>query len=199
MKLHLKTGNVLQGKLAIQPLNLVMVFQVNCPGCLLHALPLLERISVKYPALNCFALSTAFEDYYLNTEANTRRLLDESFMTQAPARHFLRLGIKSWPYQINCPVVMDWFVGSDRFERLSTEALSLLDEESMSPELKRRVSTHFKERVASEFRRGRTFMNNDLQGTPSWIIFDDEMQIRQQWFGNKPEEWVIDLIDRELA
>src|SRR5919201_6124819 len=57
---------------------LIEVFQVNCPGCFLYAIP--EAISVyhkfKENGLKVIGISTAFEDFDKNTLDNLKRLLE---------------------------------------------------------------------------------------------------------------------------
>ena len=55
---------------------LVEVFQVNCPGCFLYALPEAVRLHKQYDGegLTIFGVATAFEDFDLNTLDNARKL-----------------------------------------------------------------------------------------------------------------------------
>ena len=50
------------------------VFQVNCPGCFLHALPKAIELHEKYKdqGLVIIGLATAFEDYDKNTLENLK-------------------------------------------------------------------------------------------------------------------------------
>ncbi len=43
-----------------------------------------------------------------------------------------------------------------------------------------------------------TFSINQLQGTPSWIVFDGDYTILAQWFGHKSETEVDSIIARAL-
>lgn len=77
--IDLRIGEIIQGKFELVQINILLVCQVNCPGCFTHALLLASSLSDQYgkqgvPALG---LSTVFEDFSLNTVANTRNLLNE--------------------------------------------------------------------------------------------------------------------------
>ena len=77
-KLHLHIGEELQGKFNLQKLNLLLTFQVNCPGCFLYALPMYKNLYEQYyEKLGFLGLSTAFEDFELNTKKNTLLLLEK--------------------------------------------------------------------------------------------------------------------------
>merc|ERR1712133_268791 len=60
-------------------LNVMLAFQVNCPGCFLYALPLMNRLHDEFTkrGANVFALSTAFEEFDLNTVEATEKLVQK--------------------------------------------------------------------------------------------------------------------------
>jgi len=188
--MQLDTGAVLQGTFALHRVNLMLVFQVNCPGCLSQALPQLETIQHRFPALNCFALSSAFEDFGLNNQANTEKLLHEGVMPLASARHFSRLGHALLPYKITVPVLMDRFADVEQMEAFYQSARRLLGETGLNQTLTDQTQQLLSQRLQPLLLSGRTFLNNQLQGTPSWCLFDDAMQIIDQWFGHRPLEWI---------
>ena len=76
-KLVLEYEHPLQGKFTLHKLNLLLTFQVNCPGCFSYALPLFNKLLEEYPKeeVSFLALSTAFEDFDKNTLANTKNLV----------------------------------------------------------------------------------------------------------------------------
>jgi len=76
MAIQPKIDRVLQGSFDLKALNLLFVFQVNCPGCFLRFF-LVNKLHWKYrqSGLNVLGLSTAFEDFEYNTAANTELLL----------------------------------------------------------------------------------------------------------------------------
>lgn len=199
MKLQLHLGNTVSGDCSLKSLNLMLVFQVNCPGCLSRALPELNQLSQQFPEVNAFAMSTAFEDFNLNTEVNTRSLVDCGELTLASKRYFSRLGYTSLPYQIRVPVVMDAFLSEEKLSGLKDGVLSQVDSDSLSPAARGRLCDILDQRFVPLVRTGRTFINNDLQGTPSWFIFDDQLNVLDSWFGHKEEKWVQSVIESHLV
>ena len=199
MKLQLHLGNTVSGDCSLKSLNLMLVFQVNCPGCLSRALPELNQLSLRFPEVNAFAMSTAFEDYNLNTEVNTRGLVDCGELTLASKRYFSRLGCNALPYQIQVPVVMDAFLAEHKLSGLKDGVLSQVESDSLSPAVKGRLCDILDQRFIPLVRTGRTFLNNELQGTPSWFIFDDQLNVLDSWFGHKEEKWVRSVIESHLA
>lgn len=77
--LDLRIGTMVQGEFEPSQLNILLVFQVNCPGCLSHAIPLASALYELYQpkGVQVLGLSTAFEDFNFNTEENTRKLIEE--------------------------------------------------------------------------------------------------------------------------
>ncbi|MFQ5329775.1 MAG: TlpA family protein disulfide reductase [Thermodesulfobacteriota bacterium] len=116
--IDLRLGEMLQGDFDPGPLNLLLAFQVNCPGCFTHALPLASALYDHYSRddVTVIALSTVFEDFSLNTAANTRQLLDDGSLVGETAKHFQSIGVDRYPQQILFPVAMD-AVGSDSIGR----------------------------------------------------------------------------------
>lgn len=60
-QLKLRISQVLQGEFHLKKLNLLLVFQVNCPGCFVYVLPLAAKLHHAHgDDLNVLRLSTAF-------------------------------------------------------------------------------------------------------------------------------------------
>ena len=78
-KLALYFNGELQGNFELKQLNLLLVFQVNCPGCFSYALPLFNNLYNEFNSqeISFLALSTAFEDFNKNTTENTIKLIKE--------------------------------------------------------------------------------------------------------------------------
>ena len=77
-KLRLEYASLLQGEFAPGKRNLLFVFQVNCPGCFFYGFPMVNNLQKTFgEQLSFLGLSTAFEDFELNTHANTSLLLSE--------------------------------------------------------------------------------------------------------------------------
>ena len=77
-RLNLHIDKMVQGEFHPKKLNLLLLFQVNCPGCFVYALPTFNQLYEKYnQQIGFIALSTAFENFDLNTHQNTKLLVDK--------------------------------------------------------------------------------------------------------------------------
>lgn len=105
-RFHLAVGDVIQGELNLDSRTLLLVFQVNCPGCFTYALPLAEAIhrSSNRLGLSVVALSTAFEDFELNTVEHTRALVERGALFGETRR---ALGTDTYDGTITFPVAVD--------------------------------------------------------------------------------------------
>ncbi len=103
---HLAVGECLQGSFELRTRALLLVFQVNCPGCFRYALPLAEAIHRDGDrlGLSVLALSTAFEDFDLNSVDNTRALVERGELVGEAQR---ALGVRTYPGTISFPVATD--------------------------------------------------------------------------------------------
>ena len=73
---------------------LIEVFQVNCPGCFVHALPEAARLHDTYGdrGLTVLGIATAFEEFERNTPHNLRRLLENGELQGAPLEQLGKAG-----------------------------------------------------------------------------------------------------------
>ncbi|RZM77137.1 hypothetical protein [Leptolyngbya iicbica] len=173
---QMKISEVLQGEFALRPLNLLLVFQVNCPGCFMYALPLAARLHDQYgDRVNILGLSTAFEDFDLNTADNTRRLLTTGEVVGMTKLHLAQQGQTAYTVPMRFPVAFDAPDGQTPGDAV---------ESSSVPKL---VSA------------GYTFRSNHLRGTPSWILLDESSRIWAQWFGHRSESAVELMLQQALA
>lgn len=198
-KLQLKFSEVIQGEFSPKPLNLLLTFQVNCPGCFIYALPLVQNFYEKYSPneLNVFALSTAFEDFDLNTLENTKLLIETGEIIGETKKALGSYGLEKYPHPLEFPVLMDGFINRQDFlspERVEEMCRNVPDFEAMSePE-----QDSIKDQIHNYFNRYEkipyTFAVNGFAGTPTWIIFDENFEILAHWFGHKSAEeteWII--------
>ncbi|NER84216.1 MAG: hypothetical protein F6K42_32710, partial [Leptolyngbya sp. SIO1D8] len=122
-KFQMKTAQVLQGDFRMCGLNLLVVFQVNCPGCFIYALPLAAKLHQTYgDRFNVLGLSTAFEDFDLNTAEHTQALLENAEFVGATKRYFQYRGEQSYRVPIQFPVAFDLVgQGYDLFDDADVE------------------------------------------------------------------------------
>ncbi|KAM3099692.1 hypothetical protein ACKFKF_13745 [Phormidesmis sp. 146-12] len=199
MKIQLKIDRVLQGSFDLQALNLLFVFQVNCPGCFIYGFPLVNKLYWKYRqlGLNILGLSTAFEDFQYNTAANTELLLTEMKLVGATRQ---ALG-EFYSQTIDFSVAVDQFttgaalVTSENIE-ISTEAIPDFDRLPTSEQavLRQKVNTYLQRHTQTSA----TFTLNHLPGTPTFLLVDQNLQLLDGWFGHMRETAVIERIEKHL-
>lgn len=187
MTFDLKHSDVLQGSFKPADLNLMMVFQVNCPGCFLQGFPQIMSWHSKYQnKLSCFALSTAFEDFELNSAENTRLLLEKNILVGETKKAFDARNLK-WEAHIPFPVLIDTM--TTRAEMLQPHYIEgVISNHGQfgvvsQPELAQ-VKVSLQNYFNHYDRCGFTFATNLLRGTPTFILFDSRMEILFQWFGH---------------
>ena len=169
------------------------VFQVNCPGCFIHALPDAIRVHHKFKGdgVRVLGLATAFEDFDRNTLDNLRLLAETGQVigeTQRAlaARGQLQSGDRL-PYSIPFPL------GMDNLTRLSGEPSQesimgvvypqVPDFDSLSEELRLEVLEKVKDYLRSKEYSAETFEKFALSGTPSTLLVDREGVLRDISFG----------------
>ena len=91
---------------------LVEVFQVNCPGCFLDALPQAIDLHRKYSeqGLSVLGVATAFEDFDKNNLENLTRLAEHGEVIGETLRILSqqgKLNAGCLPYRIPFPLAMD--------------------------------------------------------------------------------------------
>ncbi|MDP1558929.1 MAG: TlpA family protein disulfide reductase [Nitrosomonas sp.] len=171
---------------------LVEVFQVNCPGCFLYALPKAIQLHEKYQdkGLVVIGLATAFEDYDKNTLENLQRLVETGEVIgqtfKALHQHgMLTDGKLGWrlPFAVGMDRVVPESepVTDERVLRYTREFLP--EFETFIPEQKQAVLEQVKQYMEQKTMRAETFERFALQGTPSAILFDRKGRLRDVSFG----------------
>src|SRR5919199_672198 len=171
---------------------LIEVFQVNCPGCFMYAIPDAIRIHHKYEkaGVKVIGLATAFEDYDKNTVENLKLLLNEQRVIgdtlKALAQSGQLLNANQLPYKIPFPIAVDSIKKENpsaskskaiNFIESSTANLSSYDEKYKLM-LIERVQKYFESRQYY----AETFEEYGLQGTPSAILIDKHGVLRHVTF-----------------
>lgn len=197
-KFRLRTGQIVQGDFQIRALNLLVVFQVNCPGCFIYALPLAAKLHQDYgDRLNVLGLSTAFEDFDLNTVEHTQYLLKKGELVGATKLHFRYRGGPTYRLPIQFPVAFDCLgQGHELFDAADVEYVCQLTSSflQLAPDAQAQTRTRVKQFLQGRSPAAYTFTTNQLQGTPSWILFDANSTILAKWFGHKSEAEVMSII-----
>ena len=168
------------------------VFQVNCPGCFLHALPKAIELHEKYKdqGLVIIGLATAFEDYDKNTLENLQKLVATGEVigeTLKALSQYGQLAGNKLKWQLPFAVGMDRVipetepVTDEKVLRYTREFLPGYDE--LSDEQKQAVHDQVKKHLMQKTMKAETFERFSLQGTPSAILFDRQGQLKDVSFG----------------
>lgn len=172
------------------------MFQVNCPGCFLYGFPLLNKLYAQFKDdLGFIGLSTAFEDFDLNTAANTQLLIDQGELVGATKQALSQNGVTSLPYSINFPVGMDQKVMETEHTAISEKICHLNPNfTTWSPFdqnlLRNRVLKYLQKQQQISY----TFTANQFNGTPTIVLFNNEMDLLHAWFGHVQEQEIVDKI-----
>jgi len=194
--LQLLKGEELQGKFSPRRLNLLLIFQVNCPGCFQYALPVFSQLHKQFQAQFGFlALSTAFEDFELNTEANTRLLLEQGELVGETKK---ALGsVSQLPFSMDFPVAMDEQINASGQARLIDRIWkSYGDNVKRDPAQKAQLEKWFELYFRAYPSLSLTFTANQFRGTPTHVIFNDRMEILRTWFGYLPNEKIVEELEK---
>ena len=172
---------------------LVEVFQVNCPGCFMHALPEAINIYNKYKdeGVRVIGIATAFEDYDKNTLDNLKMLVETGEVigeTKSALSMYgqLQTGNKL-NYKIPFPLAMDKLTKIDG--KVSDEKImqfiygQIPEFDSQSEEYRKQIIQRVRDYMKTKEYSAETFEKFALQGTPSMIIVDRKGILRDVSFG----------------
>ena len=172
---------------------LVEVFQVNCPGCFMHALPEAIEIYNKYKddGVRVIGIATAFEDFDKNTLDNLKMLAETGEIVGETKNAFqmsgqLQEGDKL-PYKIPFPLAMDNLVkttGEISQEKIMEFIYPQIPEfDSQPEEYRNQIIQRVKDYMKSKEYSAETFEKFALRGTPSTILVDRKGILRDVSFG----------------
>ncbi|ABX13148.1 TlpA family protein disulfide reductase [Nitrosopumilus maritimus] len=172
---------------------LVEVFQVNCPGCFMHALPEAIEIYNKYKddGVRVIGIATAFEDFDKNTLDNLKMLAETGEIVGETKSAFqmsgqLQEGDKL-PYKIPFPLAMDNLVkttGEISQEKIMEFIYPQIPEFDSQPEdYRNQIIQRVKDYMKSKEYSAETFEKFALRGTPSTILVDRKGVLRDVSFG----------------
>jgi len=172
---------------------LLEVFQVNCPGCFMNAIPEAIEIYNKYKdeGVRVIGLATAFEDFDKNTLDNLKMLAETGEVigeTQGALamNGQLQEGNKL-PYKIPFPLGMDNLTkttGEISQEKIMEFIHPQIPEFDSQPEdYRNQMIQKVKNYMKSKEYSAETFEKFSLQGTPSMILVDRKGILRDVSFG----------------
>lgn len=182
---------------------LVEVFQVNCPGCFLYALPQAVDLYQRYKdqGLTVLGVATAFEDFDKNNLENLIHLIKDGRVigeTQRVLSQQGKLIADRLSFRIPFPVAMDNLqkrqidVTQDEIETFINRRIPDFEQQTQTYQQKiRQQAQHYFQSLTYH---AETFELFDLKGTPSYILVDKQGLLRDCAFGVYP-----DLEERVLA
>ena len=190
-QLALHHQDLLKGTFELKKLNFLFAFQVNCPGCFFYGIPLVNKLYSTYADQVAFlGLSTAFEDYEYNNTKNTQLLLDKNETIGHTKQALKNEGYDSNPSPVLFPVAMDQQAdASFDYEKAAETICNINPEYSIWPEfeqiaLKKKVLLYLKKLDKISL----TFTLNQMRGTPTMMIFNDQYEILYHKFGHTKYE-----------
>ncbi len=175
---------------------LVEVFQVNCPGCFLYALPQAVDLHQRYAnqGLAVLGVATAFEDFDVNTPENLQKLVDNGEVIGETLHNLNRQGILEsgrLPYRIPFPLGFDQLDKRkspvDDGEVLAFIHEHLTDFDQQPAGYREKIKAQVWSYLSKLDHHARTFETFNLKGTPSYILVDRCGILRDCGFGNQPD------------
>lgn len=174
-------------------LILVMVFQVNCPGCFVGGLPEVLAVHHKFQGqpLKIWGLATAFEDYRFNNLENLKKLAHTGEVvgeTLACLQNSGMLQNGRLTFSIPFPLAWDRLVkrqgGATPEEIEAFLARDFPDYQDMPGHTLNAVKTQIKQYLEKKEYDASTFNRYGLRGTPSTILIDKQGILRHKLFGS---------------
>ena len=174
---------------------LIEVFQLNCPGCFVHALPEVLAFDQQYrqSGLTVIGLATAFEDFDINTLNNLHAFLQTNQLIGEPLRQLEKAGFlddkHQLPYQITFRIAMDKLVKNncpvteDSIRQFILQQIPDFDQQNWSDERRQTIIEQASNYLENKCWSPQTFENYQLQGTPSSILIDKQGILQDISFG----------------
>ena len=185
----------------------VVVFQVNCPGCFLYGIPETIDVYNKYrdEGVTVLGVATAFEDFDKNSLENLELLLKTGEVigeTKKALSQYGKIDDSKLPYKIPFPIGMDSLIKEtgdvDQTRILDFIHSQIPDFESQPQDYQNQIIQRVKDYMKTKEYIAETFEKFSLQGTPSTIIVDRKGILRDVSFGqNGRMESVIQSLLKE--
>ncbi len=188
---------------------LVEVFQVNCPGCFMNAIPEAINIYNKYKdkGVKVLGIATAFEDFEKNTLENLK-MLAETGEVIGDTKNALSMYGKlkdgnKLQYKIPFPLGMDNLTKNagevNKKEIMQFIHAQIPEFDSQSEDYRNSIIQRVKGHMESKEYSAETFEKFSLQGTPSTILVDRKGILRDVSFGqsNHVEVMIQKLLDED--
>lgn len=192
-KFHLKIQELIQGEFILNKVNIAFVFQVNCPGCFIYGIPVINNLYKSFSkTVGFIGVATAFEDFEFNNEASLKLLLNDGTLVGATKNYYKsNYDLSVYQEKLNFPVAFDKIIASEEFlnsDRIELMVNGIPNFSNFSETEKEILIMKVKSYYAEIPVIAETFTLNQLQGTPSFIIFDDNYSILGHHFGHINED-----------
>lgn len=192
-KFHLNIKELVQGEFKINKINLAFVFQVNCPGCFIYGIPITNELYKSFKdKVGFIGIATAFENFEYNNEASLKLLLENGTLVGETKKYYnTNYGVSNYQETLNFPVAFDSMVSSEQFINSGKVELicdAIPNFEDFPEKEKEAIVQKVKEFYSQMPLLAETFTINQLKGTPSFIIFDDNYSVLAHYFGHQNYE-----------
>ena len=201
-KFKFNIGPLLQGSFNLKKINIAFVFQVNCPGCFIYGFPTMNNLYEQFKEkVGFIGISTAFEDFEYNNEENTKLLLTQGIPVGETKKYLSTQTIDTYPNLPSFPIAFDKMSTTTEFltDKNLSELMSML---TQSVTLSEPEKQNLELRIKAHYRRypfiAESFTLNQLRGTPSFIIFDDNFEQIHSSFGHQSEPMLSKLLQNNL-
>lgn len=202
-KFKLNLGPFVQGKFKPQKVNIVFVFQVNCPGCFIYGFPAMNRLYQQFKnKVGFIGVSTAFEDFEYNNFDNTQLLLSQGQVVGETKKYLATQGITTYAHLPKFPIAFDKMSSPTAFlneVNLGNLVKHLAQKGALSASaqttLEQNIKFHYNKYPAI----AESFALNQLRGTPSFIIFKEDFTILQATFGHQPIGVLNQYLENNLS
>ena len=174
---------------------LVEVFQVNCPGCFLYALPEALRLHDKFhdQGLLIVGVATAFEDYDKNTLHNLRLLIEQREVIGETLRVLQQNqlldsdGLLNWsiPFAVAMDRVTTRQLPNDEHVLRDYAQRYVPGFDRLEPEPQQQVLKQVELYLQHNSKCAETFERFGLRGTPSSLLFNRQGQLIDRSFGQQ--------------
>ena len=172
---------------------LIIVFQVNCPGCFTHGIP--ETIEVvkklKDSPLLVWGLATAFEDYDLNNFENLTKLINSGEVVGKTYEILNRKGMLTnnhldypIPFPVACDKIVPYYSSDYLLDANNFIKKDFPQFESFPKKNQKLILSQVINHLKNKKFRAKTFEAYKLQGTPSILLIDKNGILRAKWFGS---------------
>ncbi|WPO78271.1 hypothetical protein [Flavobacterium sp. KACC 22761] len=203
-KFHLNTKKLVQGEFKMHKVNVAFVFQVNCPGCFIYGIPIVNELYSSFNnKIGFIGVATAFEDFEYNNEASLKVLLESGTLVGETLKYYrTNYRISTYSETLNFPVAFDNVISSEQFinsDKVELICNAIPNFESFS-EIERKTIIQKVKSYYSEIPIiAETFTVNQLKGTPSFIVFDDKYNILGHYFGHQSTDVLKTKLNDLLA